>query len=237
MWLPEVLTWLELDSVALEQLLIAYGSPAAIAADAEHAARQMQRWGGHFLKPDKIERVIASAGTTLGQPCLEAERRYGQALASELQHSRSHGQDAKQQLQAEVGADHGLNEMTKTIGSITTAVLIGAHCDPRHYANAHSYVKALGLNLIETSSGKVKGPLKLSKRGSSMARQYLYLAALRLIQRDPVIRAWYQSKAQPHAKIKTVIALVRKLAKALWYIARGAPFQAEKLVTLVATSG
>jgi transposase len=86
---PEVLWLLDLDSVTLEQLLIIYGSPHAIAADTEHAARQMQSWGGHFLSPEKIERVIASAAATIGQPCLDAERRYGQALASELQHSRT----------------------------------------------------------------------------------------------------------------------------------------------------
>jgi transposase len=135
-------------------------------------------------------------------------------------------------MEATVSADSGLAEMTKTIGCLTTAILLGVHCDPRQYACAQSYVKALGLNLIETSSGKVKGPLKLSKRGSSVARQYLYLAALRLIQRDPVIRQWYERKAQPHAKIKTVLALVRKLAKALWHVARGQPFQAEKRVPL-----
>jgi hypothetical protein len=40
------------------------------------------------LKDDKIERVLRSAATTLGQPCLDAERHYLQALAAELRHSR-----------------------------------------------------------------------------------------------------------------------------------------------------
>jgi len=229
---PEVLALFDLDSVTLEKLLIVYGSPQAIAADAEQAARHMQAWGGHFLSRDKIARVIASAGVTFGLPCIDAERRYLQALATEMQHSRCQRQTAKQLLEASVVADAGLTEMAAAIGKLTTAILIGLHLDPRHFSSARSYQKALGLNLTEKSSGQYHGQLKLSKRGSATARKYLYLAALRLIQKDPVIGQWYQNKADPRVKMKTVIACLRKLAKALWYVARGERFDARKLVTL-----
>lgn len=229
---PEALALFDLDSVTLEKLLIAYGSPQAIAADAEQAARHMQAWGGHFLSMDKIAWVIDSAGATLGQPCIDAERRYLQALATEMQHSRCQRQTAKQLLEASVVADAGLKEMAAVIGKLTTAILIGLHLDPRNFSSAHSYQKALGLNLTEKSSGQYHGQLKLSKRGSATARKYLYLAALRLIQKDPVIGQWYQAKADPKVKMKTVIACLRKLAKALWHVARGERFDARKLVTL-----
>lgn len=229
---PEALALFDLDSVTLEKLLIAYGSPQAIAADAEQAARHMKAWGGHFLSMDKIVRVIDSAGATLGQPCIDAERRYLQALATEMQHSRCQRQTAKQLLEASVAADAGLKEMAAAIGKLTTAILIGLHLDPRNFSSAHSYQKALGLNLTEKSSGQYHGQLKLSKRGSATARKYLYLAALRLIQKDPVIGQWYQAKADPKVKMKTVIACLRKLAKALWHVARGERFDARKLVTL-----
>ena len=229
---PEVLGLFDLDSVTLEKLLIAYGSPQAIAADAEQAAKDMKAWGGHFLSAEKIARVIDSAGATIGQPCIDAERRYLQALATEMQHSRCQRQAAKQLMEASVEADAGLKEMASLIGKLTTAILIGLHLDPRNFSSAHSYQKALGLNLTEKSSGQYHGQLKLSKRGSATARKYLYLAALRLIQKDPVIRQWYQAKADPKVKMKTVIACLRKLAKALWYVARGERFDARKLVTL-----
>jgi transposase len=229
---PEVLGLFDLDSVTLEKLLITYGSPQAIAADAQQAAQQMKTWGGHFLKPEKIARVIASAGATIGQPCIDAERRYLQALATEMQHSRCQSQAAKQLLEEKVTADEGLKEMAALIGKLTTAILIGLHLDPRHFSSAHSFLKALGLNLTEKSSGQYHGQLKLSKRGSATARKYLYLAALRLIQKDPVIAQWYQAKADPKVKMKTVIACLRKLAKALWHVARGERFDARKLVTL-----
>ncbi len=229
---PEALALFDLDSVTLEKLLIAYGSPQAIAADAKQAAKDMKAWGGHFLKDDKIARVINSAISTIGQPCIDAERRYLQALATEMQHSRCQSQAAKQLLEASIVADAGLKEMAAPIGKLTTAILIGLHLDPRNFSSAHSFLKALGLNLTEKSSGQYHGQLKISKRGSATARKYLYLAALRLIQKDPVIAQWYQAKADPKVKMKTVIACLRKLAKALWYVARGERFDARKLVAV-----
>ena len=83
-----MLALFDLDSVTLEKLLITYGSPQAIAADAGQATKNMKAWGGHFLKDDKIACVIASAIHTIGQPCIDGERRYLQALATEMQHSR-----------------------------------------------------------------------------------------------------------------------------------------------------
>ena len=41
-----------------------------------------------MLSDAKIEVVISSACNTLGQPCIESELRYLQALAKEMQHSR-----------------------------------------------------------------------------------------------------------------------------------------------------
>jgi transposase len=228
---PEVLPLLALDSVTLESLLIDYGSPEQIAANAGQAARDMRRWGKSCLSLEKIEAVIHSAATTLGQPCIEAERHYLQALAEELRHSRKQAKNAKQALEAVVKTEPGLKEMGLTIGRVTTAILIGLHLDPRHFGCARSYLKALGLNLKEKSSGQDHGKLTLTKRGSALARKYLYFAALRLIKSDPVVSAWYRSKVDPHAKSKTVVAFMRKLAKALWHIARGQRFDARKLVT------
>lgn len=229
---PEALAILELDSVTLEKLLITYGSPQAIAAHAEEAAQHMKTWGGHFLSEDKIQKIIASAQGSIGLPCIEAERQYLQALAREMQHSRVEGKAAKQQIEAKVQAMQGLQEMSKTIGKLTTGVLVSHHLDPRLFPTAGSYLKALGLNLKEKSSGQYQGRLKLSKRGSATARKYLFLAALRLIQKDPVISRWYQAKVDPKVKMKTAVALLRKLAKALWHVARGEKFDATKLVTV-----
>lgn len=231
---PKVLYLLALDSVTLENLLIEYGSPANIAENPPVAGQKMKAWGKSHLKDDKIIRILDSAANTVGQPCLEAERRYLQALAKEMQHSRQRRQQVKQALEAMVNADEGLREIGLTIGLVTTAVSMSCRLDPRNYPNPRCFQKALGLNLKEKSSGRYQGQLKITKRGCSIVRRYLYFAALRLIKNDAVIKAWYQAKVNARAKNKTVIALMRKLAKALWHVGRGERFDATKLLTVIA---
>ncbi len=228
---PEVNDLLALDSVTLESLLIEYGSPAQIAVDASAVVDKMRVWGRSMLSEEKIADVIKSARQSLGQPCLEAERQYLQALAGEMRHSRLHLKQAKQALEVLIKSDPELEEIGFLIGRVTTAVLLSCHLDPRKYACARSYQKALGLNLKEKSSGRHVGQLKITKRGSAVARKYLYYAALRLINSNPVVKAWYENKVNARAKNKTVIAVMRKLSKALWYVGRGERFDAHKLFT------
>ena len=230
---PEILTLLALDSVTVEGLLIEYGTPAKLAAEPQ-AAEKIRCLSKGQLSHDKIERLIDSARNTLGQPCLEAERRWVQALAEEMRDARLQQKRSKATLEAVIEADAGLKELSTVIGLVTTAVLLSCRLDPRHFASARSFQKALGLNLKEKSSGRYQGQLKLTKRGCSIARSYLYFAALRLIHGNPVIKAWYQQKADPRAKNKTVIALMRKRAKALWYVGRGDRFDARTLFPAVA---
>ena len=229
---PEVSYSLTLDSVTLEKLLIEYGSPEKIAANAEEAAIKMRKWGRCGLSNEKIEQVIKGAQHTLGQPCTEVESQYLQALAKEMQHSRLQKKQAKQALEGMIKRETELHEMGDLIGLVTTAVLLSCHLDPRKYDCARSYQKAFGLNLKEKSSGRHMGQLKLTKRGSSIARNYLYFAALRLIKSNSVVKAWYQNKVDPRAKNKTVIAVMRKLTKGLWHVGRGEAFDANKLFTL-----
>jgi hypothetical protein len=63
-------------------------------------------------------------------------------------------------------------------------------------------------------------------------RQLLYLAALRVIANNEVVRAWYQGRKSFQAektKNKAVVAVMRKLARALFHVARGEHFDATKL--------
>jgi transposase len=61
-----------------------------------------------------------------------------------------------------------------------------------------------------------------------VARRYLYFAALRWIRDDA---NWYQRKVARDGglKSKAVIAVMRKLTKALWYVAQGERFDPGKL--------
>ena len=80
----------------------------------------------------------------------------------------------------------------------------------------------MGLNLKERSSGKHKGKLKLTKRGPSIVRRWLYFAAMRAIQ-DPNVRRWYEAKkAKDGDRGKgALLGVARKLALALYGVAVG----------------
>ena len=108
--------------------------------------------------------------------------------------------------------------------------------DPRTFHCAAAYEKACGLNLKEHSSGNPKHRgLHITQRGSSRARQYLYLFAMRWLQRDPAARAWAQHRqcwSRPGGKIGALVALMRKAARAVWHLSRGESYQASKLFDL-----
>jgi len=79
----------------------------------------------------------------------------------------------------------------------------------------------MGLNLSERSSGRYQGKLKISKRGSAMARHWLHLAALRLIRSQPSVRGWYEAKKERDVRgaLGAVTGVTRRLAMALHAIA------------------
>ena len=90
----------------------------------------------------------------------------------------------------------------------------------------------MGLNLKERSSGQHKGRLKITKRGPGRARHYLFLSAMRFVQRDPVIRAWYRKKVERDGRLpryNALVAVMRKVGMAIWHVARGNPFDSRKL--------
>ena len=155
-----------------------------------------------------------------------------QTLVQEILRCRKAANKARAEVERLSEAHEAAGRMGQVIGKATAAILVSKAGDPQEYASATSLVKSLGLNLKERSSGKHKGQLKITKRGPGVCRYYLYLAALRLIQDDPVVRAWYDKKvARDGGKIKNkaVIAVVRKLVRGLWHVARGEPFDTRLL--------
>jgi transposase len=236
---PESLCILPLGSATLSALIGAYGDPASVAADPHGAEALMRRTGGPGLSKEKIQAMLANARNSLGVPAVAAERELLQWLGAEALEAGKQVRQVEREIERRVEHDPVLLVLAAAIGKVSAAVLLAAVGSPRDYPDAASYIKALGLNLKERSSGKHKGQLKITKRGPSLARFYLYFAALRLIARDPLVKQWYKLKTnRPGAlKNKTVIELMRKLAKALWHIARGSVFDTNKLLNLKAVAG
>ena len=228
---PEVTGHLALDSATLLALLAAFGSPQKVGAHADEAAALMRRVGGTLLREEKIQAVISTTKQTLGVPAIAAERDALVELVTDMQRCRQALHQARARVERLSCQHEATQPLAPVVGKVTAAVVINELGDPINFTAAAVFLKAAGLNLKEHSSGTHKGRLKLTKRGTSLARKYLYFAACRLIQSDPIAAAWYQRKVERDGgtRMKALVAMMRKLTKALWHIRKGGVFDTSKL--------
>jgi transposase len=227
---PEATGVLKASSGTLLRVLTCYGGPAALAADAA-AARRLRRWGGRWLTADKVEALLASARTSVGVRQGDWQRRRLRELAEQTDAARREVSRCKRQLGRLAKGHAVLEAQGRVVGVATACVLWACVGDPRQYHCAEAYRKAMGLNLVERSSGIYQGKLKISKRGQPRARQWLYLASLRLVQQAGV-SAWYQAKKARDADEakRALVAVMRKLALALHPVGiSGSAFDARRL--------
>jgi transposase len=228
---PEATATLKLGSVTLLQVLKEYGSPARLAADAD-AARRLRRWGGRHLAEAKVQALLAGARSSAGVRAGDWEIRQLRDYAAQALAARQQRQQAVRHLR-ELARGHAVLEAQgRVVGLPTACVLWVGTGDPRNFPAAGAYRKAMGLNLTERSSGVYQGQLRISKRGHSRSRQWLYFAALRLVQTSEV-RRWYEAKKATggSAAKKILVALMRKLALALYHVGvQGETFDAGRLL-------
>jgi len=229
---PEVGAWLDFTCVTFLELILRFGGPVQIAAREEQARATMRSVGGRFLKAEKIDAVIACSGQTIGVSMTAQEAEELKELAKHTLDLYRRLKEAKRKVDRVSCQQPSIEAMSRAVGKRTAAVLVVEGGDPRQYGSSSEWLKTFGLNLKERSSGKHIGRLKITKRGSGKARKWLYLAALRLIQKDLVVRTWYEKKVVRDGgtkRKKAIIAIMRKLVRALWYVGRGEPLDTSKM--------
>ena len=114
--------------------------------------------------------------------CAQAAWQAGQAV-----------QKAQREL-AKLSTGHAvIDRMAECVGRNTACVLFTMLGEPHDYHCGAAYRKAMGLNLKERSSGQHQGQLKITKRGSSLVRRWLFFSALRLVQQG-ALRPWFEAK-------------------------------------------
>jgi hypothetical protein len=227
---PEAARVLKVSSGTLLRVLARYGGPAGLAAD-DRAAARVARWGGRYLSADKVRELLACARATVGVRQGEWDRRRLQEQAERTHSARLEVARCKRQLQRLAQGHTVLEAQGRVVGMATACVLWVCIGDPRQYHCAEAYRKAMGLNLVERSSGIYQGKLKISKRGHPQARQWLYLASLRLVKKAGVQR-WYEAKKarDGHEARRALVAVMRKLALALYHIgSEGTRWDARRL--------
>ncbi|HJL25981.1 MAG TPA: transposase [Polyangiaceae bacterium LLY-WYZ-15_(1-7)] len=229
---PELFRELEHGSATSLELLMEFGSAREVAERREEARELMRRVGGARLASERIDAVLDAAESTFGIDPTAEEREAIQAIAAEARRCQQASRKAKRTLEKRTEHEGAAREMRHVVGKTTAAVLIAMLGEPGRYESAAAYEKALGYNLREKSSGESRGGLHITKRGPGLARMFLHMATLRLLQEDPIVDAWYTKKVRRQggqAKLKAVVAVTRKLVRALWHVAQGAAFDARLL--------
>jgi transposase len=236
---PEALGLLKCSSSTLMQVLIRYGCPAALAADPD-GLMWLHRWGGAGLKPEKAQALLDSAGASFGVSVSPVQQQRLKELAGRALAARRGHDAAANQLRKLAAGHRGIQVMASAVGLPTACVVWSCVGDPMNYAVSAAWVKAMGLNLAERSSGRYHGKLKISKRGPRMVRQWLYMAALRLVRDHEVVRRWYKKTKVVHEQRKdlehktasrvALVAVMRRLAQALHHVSvSGEEFDVRRL--------
>jgi transposase len=214
------------------ELLCECPCPADVVANGVKAREVMRRASRNTIKEDEIRQVLESAACSVGIVTMEEERDVIRDIAREALHVRASIASIDKAIEKFASEHEATKGIAPVVGRVTAVVLV-AHLGPlSEYDSAAALEKACGLNLKIRSSGNYTGRPSITKRGSSTVRRYLYLAAARLVKGDALVAAWYRARGGYRAdrKLIALVAVMRKLVRALWHVARGAVFDTTKLV-------
>jgi transposase len=234
---PEFGRWMDVrEQHSALRLLSAYPSPARVAQEPDEAKSLLRKASRSRLSEQAVAGVIADAGATLGVPMVPEQEQLVRTLAMQLIEAGKSTDVLDEQMRELAMDDEVFARLSSWMGVYTAAVIV-TRVDPRQYTSARQLEKACGLNLREKSSGETgrHGPrLTITKRGPGLVRKVLYLFALRMLQESPAVRAWYKRRRgySDDSKQRAVLAVMRKLVRALFHVARGGTFDAGKLFDL-----
>ena len=106
--------------------------PKRLAADPE-AAEQLARWGGAFLAPEKIERLVDEAGSSVGVRVGEWQQRQIQDYARQALAARQQASGGGTAVARAGRGNMVLQAQGKVVGVPTACVLWTSTGDPRNY--------------------------------------------------------------------------------------------------------
>jgi transposase len=214
------------------ELLARYPGPRAVRdADVDEVRAHLVKGSRGKLSKVQIERVLQAARSTTGEKLLAAEEAFLSKVCIAILEHREKLAEMSLRMNALTEQNREMHAVREVIGPAATLAIFALAGAPSAYGSAGALEKACGLNLKERSSGTKRGRLSITKRGPARIRQLLYLAAARLVQHDQLVRAWYENRAayKGGVKIKAMVAVMRKLVRAVFHVARGAQFDSTKL--------
>ena len=79
----------------------------------------------------------------------------------------------------------------KGISAISLAGILGESGDLSGFAHGNALLRHAGLNLTEASSGKWTGQMKISKRGRSRLRRFIFMMTMSLVMNNREFKAMH----------------------------------------------
>jgi transposase len=235
---PEFETFFDLSQRMTPWVLLeAFGSPAAMGKlSVEEVLAAMKDQIRRRPSAEDLQSLLEAARSTSGAPMVSEETQLVRRMATEVLHLMRKRREVDERIAKATEDVEAVKAIRPCLGPVTAAVIFAYLGDPKSYASAAALEKAAGLNLIESSSGTDPNaednvPRHISKRGASIVRKYLFLAAMRLVRSDPIAKAWYQARRSYKAqqRTKAIVAVERKLCRSLFHVAKGQSFDTEKL--------
>ena len=169
--------------------------------------------------------IIEAAHATVGKTEVNESLRFQlETILDMLDASLVNLKKAKSKLEEKLEGmeQYAILDSIEGIGVMTGAAIIAVLGDLREYSNSRQAIKKAGLNLYNLSSGNRKGRDHISKRGRSILRRYLYMAALQHSQEGKTFYPKYRKIADSGKKKNkaALVAIMRKLLKVAFALVR-----------------
>ncbi|MBP1971825.1 transposase [Cohnella thailandensis] len=182
----------------------------------------------------KAAALLAAAKRSIGDTQADAEAKLEiKHLVADYEQLTARLEELEQhidKLLAEDPVPVKLFSSVKGLSPLYISTIMANAGDLRRYAHGSQLLSMAGLNLAESTSGKRKGQITISKRGRRQLRKYLYLAGMSLVKHNPAFRAWHQYNVEVcrMKKQRSLFKLIGKLARILVAMAHtGEPFRTE----------
>lgn len=214
-----------LTSRSAQALLALYPGPGEVLAADPAAVQDVLRRASRRHAAEKYQRLVNAAQSTLALPIAQGVLK-GEVplLVEQLQLCGRQVSFLEQQMTTILQPlpEWGALRTIEHVAPVTAAIFLGALGDPAAYGSSREVLRLAGLGLLEKSSGRRQGPVRISKRGRPMLRQMAYMLAVRSIRRGTPMRARYEALiARNGGKAKkALVALMRDLLKLMYAVAK-----------------
>ena len=198
-------------------VLKAYPDAQAVAqAGVEEVYRVLRSVpAAHFGRPTAKKLVLAAQTSISSGRALTGRGSHLRILCDQLEHTQANLNRLEGELERLITTDpgtKGLRQMPE-LGPKTVAVVRAELGEVNRFTRTDQAVAYAGMDIEIKESGKFKGKAKLSKRGSGLLRQILYLAAIRSIHLEgSAFGAYYHHLVERGLKkMSAVMAVMRKM--------------------------